>query len=50
MTSPGNLVRAGGWSRNAVKAGDDVTVEFSPLRDATLRGGWPYTTCRLRAR
>ena len=39
MTSPGNLVRAGGWSRNAVKAGDDVTVEFSPLRDATLRGG-----------
>jgi Family of unknown function (DUF6152) len=39
MTSPGNLVRAGGWSRNAVKAGDDVTVEFNPLRDATLRGG-----------
>lgn len=32
MTSPGNLVRAGGWSRNAVKAGDRVVVEFSPLR------------------
>ena len=39
MTSPGNLVRAGGWSRNAVKAGDEVIVEFSPLRDETLRGG-----------
>ena len=39
MTSPGNLVRAGGWSRNVVKAGDDVTVEFSPLRDTTRRGG-----------
>jgi hypothetical protein len=39
MTSPGNLVRAGGWSRNAVKVGDAVRVEFSPLRDATLRGG-----------
>jgi hypothetical protein len=39
MTSPGNLVRAGGWSRNAVKAGDEVIVEFSPLRDTSLRGG-----------
>jgi hypothetical protein len=39
MTSPGNLVRAGGWSRNAVKAGDRVVVEFSPLRDASHRGG-----------
>ena len=39
MTSPGNLVRAGGWSRNVVKAGDDVIVDFSPLRDNTLRGG-----------
>ena len=39
MTSPGNLVRAGGWSRNVVKAGDDVTVDFSPLRDTSLRGG-----------
>src|SRR5258707_9324084 len=24
MTSPGNLVRAGGWTRNAVKSGDKV--------------------------
>ena len=39
MTSPGNLVRAGGWSRNAVKPGDAVVVEFSPLRDHSLRGG-----------
>jgi hypothetical protein len=39
MTSPGNLVRAGGWSRNVVKAGDDVTVDFSPHRDHNLRGG-----------
>ncbi len=39
MTSPGNLVRAGGWSRNAVKAGDEVVVEMSPLRDAEKHGG-----------
>lgn len=39
MTSPGNLVRAGGWSRNAVKAGDKVQVDFSPLRDTSLKGG-----------
>ena len=39
MTSPGNLVRAGGWTRNAVKPGDKVQVDFSPLRDASLKGG-----------
>ena len=39
MTSPGNLVRAGGWSRNAVKPGDEVVVEMSPLRDAEKHGG-----------
>ena len=39
MTSPGNLVRVGGWSRNVVKAGDDVTVDFSPHRDHSLLGG-----------
>ena len=39
MTSPGNLVRVSGWSRNAVKAGDEVIVEFFPLRDTSLRGG-----------
>ena len=39
MTSPGNLVRVGGWSRNIMKPGDDVTVEFSPHRDPSLLGG-----------
>src|ERR1700743_2077400 len=39
MTSPCNLVRAGGWTRNAVKPGDKVEVDFSPLRDASLKGG-----------
>jgi hypothetical protein len=39
MTSPGNLVRAGGWRRDAVKAGEKVEVVFSPLRDAEKRGG-----------
>src|ERR1043166_2660886 len=39
MTSPGNLVRAGGWTRNAVKPGDRVQVDFSPLRDEERRGG-----------
>ena len=39
MTSPGNLVRAGGWTRNAVKAGEKVQVDFSPLRDTSLKGG-----------
>jgi hypothetical protein len=38
MTSPGNLVRAGGWSRNVVKAGDKVVVNFSPLRNGTKGG------------
>jgi hypothetical protein len=39
MTSPGNLVRAGGWSRTAVKPGDKVIVEMSPLRDPDKQGG-----------
>jgi len=39
MTSPGNLVRAGGWRRDAVKAGDKVEVVFFPLRDAEKKGG-----------
>ena len=39
MTSPGNLVRAGGWTRSAVKAGDKVQVDFSPLRDTSMKGG-----------
>ena len=39
MTSPGNLVRAGGWRRDAVKKGDRVEVAFSPLRDSDRKGG-----------
>jgi hypothetical protein len=39
MTSPGNLVRAGGWRRDAVKPGDRVQVDFSPLRDPEKRSG-----------
>ena len=39
MTSPGNLVRAGGWRRDAVKPGEKVEVVFSPLRDETKKGG-----------
>jgi hypothetical protein len=39
MTSPGNLVRAGGWRRDAVKPGEHVEVVFSPLRDSERKGG-----------
>jgi hypothetical protein len=39
MTSPGNLVRAGGWRRDAVKPGDKVEVVFSPLRDPDKKSG-----------
>jgi hypothetical protein len=39
MTSPGNLMRAGGWRRDAVKPGEKVEVTFSPLRDTEKKGG-----------
>jgi hypothetical protein len=39
LTSPGNLVRVGGWSRNAVKPDEEVIADFSPLRDADKKGG-----------
>jgi hypothetical protein len=39
MTSPGNLVRAGGWRRDAVKPGDRVEATISPLRDSDKKGG-----------
>ena len=39
MTSPGNLVRAGGWRRDAAKPGETVEVVFSPLRDSQRKGG-----------
>jgi hypothetical protein len=37
-TSPGVLTR-GGWTRNSVKAGDRVSIEFYPLRDGSHGGG-----------
>ena len=38
-TSPGNLVRVGGWRRDVVKPGDQVEVVFYPLRDADKKSG-----------
>ena len=38
-TSPGNLVRAGGWRRDAVKPGDQVEVTFHPEREAGKKSG-----------
>jgi hypothetical protein len=37
-TSPGVLTRSG-WTRNSLKPGDHVAVEFSPLRDGSHGGG-----------
>jgi uncharacterized protein DUF6152 len=37
-TSPGVLTRAG-WTRQSIKAGDRVSVTFSPLRDGSHGGG-----------
>jgi hypothetical protein len=37
-TSPGVLTRAG-WTRNTIKPGDRVSVEFNPLRDGSHGGG-----------
>ena len=38
-TSPGNLVRAGGWRRDVVKPGDEVEVTFHPEREAGKKSG-----------
>ncbi len=37
-TSPGVLTRSG-WTRQTLKAGDRVSVTFSPLRDGSHGGG-----------
>jgi Family of unknown function (DUF6152) len=42
-TSPGVLTR-GGWTRNSVKPGDRVSVEFYPLRDGSHGGGLSSVT------
>jgi hypothetical protein len=38
-TSPGSLVRSGGWRRDVVKPGDKVEIVFNPLREADKKGG-----------
>lgn len=38
-TSPGNLVRAGGWRRDALKPGDEVELTFHPEREAAKKSG-----------
>ena len=35
--TPGQLLRAG-WSRSILKAGDVITVDFSPAKDGTKTG------------
>jgi hypothetical protein len=35
--TPGQLVRAG-WSKTTLKAGDTVTVDFSPAKDGSRTG------------
>jgi hypothetical protein len=35
--TPGQLLRAG-WSRSTLKAGDIITVDFSPAKDGTHTG------------
>jgi hypothetical protein len=37
-TSPGVLTRSG-WTRNSVKTGDRVSVDYYPLRDGSHGGG-----------
>lgn len=44
MTSPGNLVRAGGWTRNSVKPGDKVVIDMAPLRDGKKGGALKKVT------
>jgi Family of unknown function (DUF6152) len=42
-TSPGVLTRAG-WTRQSLKAGDRVSVVFSPLRDGSQGGALKSAT------
>ena len=48
MTSPGNLTRAGGWSRNAIKPGDKVEVNLAPLRNGDKGGALKKITVAER--
>ena len=42
-TSPGVLTR-GGWTRRSIKAGDQISVTFFPLRDGSHGGGLESVT------
>jgi hypothetical protein len=35
-----NVLEVVGWNRTVLKAGDKITVEYSPFRDGTNGGGW----------
>jgi len=37
LQSPNSLVRSGGWSRNALKPGDEVVVNAYPAKDGSNR-------------
>jgi hypothetical protein len=39
LTSPGNLTRAG-WTRHAFKPGDQIELQFNPLRDGKHGGAF----------
>ena len=47
-TSPGNLVRAGGWRRDAVKPGDVVEVTFHPNARPARRAACWWSSRRFR--
>ena len=36
--SPGKLVRGSGWTKNSLKAGDEITITLSPSRNGTPVG------------
>jgi hypothetical protein len=36
-TSPGNLTREG-WTKRSLKPGDQITIQYSPMRDGTHAG------------
>jgi Family of unknown function (DUF6152) len=39
LTSPGNLTR-GGWTRHSFKPGDQIELQFNPLRDGKHGGAF----------
>jgi hypothetical protein len=39
LTSPGNLTRTG-WSRRSLKPGDQIELQFNPLRDGKHGGAF----------